>query len=294
MPPLAPRKSFQGNPAIASILPWIRSNSPLDLAPEHFAALKAMRFDAALCTNCIRYWPELLLAIRLGIPNRAGYTYKGFSAWVTHPIAIRYPQAFPAYFRDYVAALTRQEGDWPPRPVIYTNARDEEEAGALWASLRLGNYPHITASFITSRQPTGIWPAAKFGETLNVLRRKRDTHIVLCGAAADETLLAKVNKDFHLEADIVAGSLGIRALCCFLRRGSVVLCADSGPRHISNAAGVPVLFVRNVWFNAIEAGSYVDTETDLCGQPLYGDRGDGAALLAAIDPEWAAGLTAAA
>jgi ADP-heptose:LPS heptosyltransferase len=124
------------------------------------------------------------------------------------------------------------------------------------------------------------------------LRRKCNTHIVLCGAAADEALLAGVNRDFGLEANIVAGSLGIRSLYCFLRRCSVVLTADSGPRHIANAAGVPVVFVRNVWFNAVEAGAYVDTETDLCGQPHDGDRGDGAALLGAIDPERAAEVTA--
>lgn len=284
---------LEGNPALASVLPWQRSDSPLDLAPEHYAALKAMRFDAALCTNCIKYWPELLLALRLGIPNRAGYVYKGFSGWVTIPLPIRYPQPFAAYFRDYIAALTGRNPDWLPRPVIYTGKRDQDEADTLWEKLQLGRHPHVTASFMTSRQPAGVWSGSKFGETLRALRRKRDTHIVLCGAAADQTVLATVNKDFNLDADVVAGDLGIRALCCFLRRCSVVLTSDSGPRHIANAAGVPVVFVRNVWFNATEAGAYVDTETDLCGQPHDGDRGDGTALLAAIDPEQAAEITAA-
>ncbi|MGA3170002.1 MAG: glycosyltransferase family 9 protein [Chthoniobacteraceae bacterium] len=283
---------LEGNPALASILPWARSSSPLDLDPAHFAALREMRFDAALCTNCIKYWPELLLALRLGIPNRAAYTYKGFSAWATRPIPIRYPQPFAVYFRDYVAALTGAKPCWPARPIICTNERDEAEAEAIWAKLRLGDYRHVTACFVTSRQPTGVWPVSRFGETLRALRRKRDTHIVLCGAAPDETLLAGVNKDFGLEADIVAGALGLRALCCFLRRCSAVLTADSGPRHIANAAGAPVAFVRNVWFDAVEAGAYVDTEIDLCGLPPGGGHGDGAALLGAIDPERAGEVVA--
>ena len=283
---------LEGNPALTGLLPWSRSNSPLDLSERDFAALKAMRFDAALSTNCIKYWPELLLALRLGIPNRAGYVYKGFSGWVTHPIPIRYPQPFAVYFRDYVAALTGQSPVWCSRPVIYNTPRDQAEADELWTRLGLGRHPHVTASFMTSRQPTGIWPAAKFGETLRALRRKRDTHIVLCGAGRDEAILAGINRDFGLGANIVAGGLGLRALCCFLRRCSVVLATDSGPRHIANAAGVPVAFVRNVWFNAVEAGPYVDTETDLCGQPRDGGHGDGAALLAAIDPERAAEIAA--
>jgi len=285
---------LEGNPAITSSLPWVRSNSPLDIAPEHFAALQAMKFDAALSTNCIKYWPELLLAIRLGIPNRVAYDYKGFSSWATHPIPIKHPQAFAAYFRDYVASLTGQDPHWLPRPVIHATGSDQAQADALWTRLGLDQYPHVTACFVTSRQPTGVWPTAKFGETLRILRRKRGTHIVLCGAAGDEERLASLNKEYGLEAGMAAGALGIRALCCFLRRCSVVFTADSGPRHISNAAGVPVVFIRNVWFNAVEAGIYVDTETDLCAMPDDGDRGDGEALLGAIDPEHAASVVASA
>ena len=284
---------LEGNPALEGILPWVRSDSFLDILPEHFAALRAMRFDAVLCVNSSRYWPELMLALRLGVPNRVGYAHKGFSGWVTHPIAIEYPQPFAAYFRDYVAALAGQAPQWPLRPVIHANAEDEAAAAKLWEALGLQPHRRVVACFMTTRQPTGVWPTSKYGETLSALRRKSDAHIVLCGAAADKALLADVNRAFGLEANVVAGSLGIRSLYCFLRLCSVVLTADSGPRHIANAAGVPVVFVRNVWFNAVEAGVYVDTETDLCGRPHDGDRGDGAALLAAIDPVRAAEVTAA-
>jgi ADP-heptose:LPS heptosyltransferase len=212
---------------------------------------------------------------------------------VTHPIPIKYPQPFAAYFRDYVASLTGQTPDWSLRPIIHASAEDEAAATGLWDALGLRKHPRVIACFMTSRQPTGIWPSSKFGETLTLLRRKTEAHILLCGAAADEALLTGVNKEFGLDADIIAGRLGIRALCCFLRRCSVVLTTDSGPRHIANAAGVPVVFVRNVWFNAVEAGAYVDTETDLCGWPNDGDRGDGAALLAAVDPGRAADAVAA-
>ena len=88
-----------GNPALTSILPWIRPDSPLDLRPERLKELRGMGFDAALCTNCIKYWPELWLALRLGIPNRVGYTYKGFSGLVTHAMPMDFPKPYPAYFR---------------------------------------------------------------------------------------------------------------------------------------------------------------------------------------------------
>jgi len=181
---------IEGHPALASILPWLRSDSPLDLAPEHLATLKAMRFDAALCTNCIKYWPELLLALRLGIPNRAGYVYKGFSGWVTHPMPIRFPQSYPAYFRDYVAGLTGQPGKWSLRPVIHSTADDEAAAGELWERLGLGRHKRLIACFMTTRQPTGVWPPKNFGKALQMLRPSAG--IVLCGAADDRALLERI------------------------------------------------------------------------------------------------------
>jgi ADP-heptose:LPS heptosyltransferase len=276
---------LEGNPAIAGILPWIRSDSPLDLAPEHYAALKGMRFDAALCTNCIKYWPELLLALRLGIPNRAGYIYKGFSAWVTQPIPISHPKSYPAYFRDYVASLTGQPPHWPLRPVIHGTAADEAAADELWQRLGLARHRRVLACFMTTRQPTGLWPAENFGKALLSLHNNKGAHVVLCGAAGDEALLAGIDRDFQLHADIVAGALSLRALACFLRRFQAVLTTDSGPRHIANSAGVPVFFFRNLRSDPVETGVYLESETDFCPATGWMHPAEHAAILSAITPE---------
>jgi len=270
---------IEGHPALASILPWLRSDSPLDLAPEHLATLKAMRFDAALCTNCIKYWPELLLALRLGIPNRAGYVYKGFSGWVTHPMPIR----FPAYFRDYVAGLTGQPGKWSLRPVIHSTADDEAAAGELWERLGLGRHKRLIACFMTTRQPTGVWPPKNFGKALQMLRPSAG--IVLCGAADDRALLERIDREFELQAGIVAGELSLRALAFFLRRFQGVLTTDSGPRHIANAAGVPVFFFRNLRSDPVETGAYLDSETDFCPGSGWLEPERHAGILAGITPE---------
>ena len=278
---------LEGNPALASILPWYEGRS---VPASRLPALRAMKFNAALCINPGAYWPELMLAIRAGIPSRVGYTHRGFSAWVTHPISIRTPQPFAAYFRDYVAELTGLAPDWEPRPVIHFSEADRRQADELWHRLGLGG--HVTACFMTSRQASGVWPAANFAKTLQHLRTLRQTRIILCGAAGDAPLLEKINTEYGLHAQIAAGSLGIRALGCFLQRCSVVLTTDSGPRHIANAAGVPVVFVRNAWAGAIETGKYLDTEVDLCGVPSTNAHG-GESSLAAIDPAHAAQVVAA-
>jgi len=284
---------LEGNPALASILPWLKSDSPLDLSPEHFEALRQMNFDALLCTNCIKYWPELLLAVRLGVPNRVGYTYKGFSGWVTHPMPIRFPATYPAYFRDYVAALTGQPAQWPMRPVIHSTPADEAAAQELFDQLALARHPRLLACFMTTRQPTGIWAPENFGNALRQLRDKSACHVVLCGAESDRPLLTRIDSEFQLGADIVAGTLPLRPLFCFLRRFAAVLTTDSGPRHIANAAGVPVFFFRNMRSDPIETGVYLDSETDFCPPRGWMDPAQHTAILQSITPDAVASTIAA-
>jgi len=255
---------LEGNPAIRAVLPWARSDSPLDLLPCHEAELKALGFDAVLSTNAVRYWPELALAVRLGIPNRVGYVYKGFSGWVTHPMPIRYPQSYPAYFRGYVAALTGQEPTWPLRPRLYPRPADQEEAEGVWQQLRLDTQRPTLACFMTTRQRIGALPMNLMGGILREVRQQTGAQILLMGAKDDAAILEQTNRQYGLEAGILAGSLGLRAIPSFLKHCDAVLTSDSGPRHLANAAEVPVFFFRNLWFSSVEAGCYAGTEVDLC------------------------------
>ncbi len=254
---------LEDNPYIARLLPWSRSDSPLDLSREHLEALRAFRFDAALCTNCIRYWPELLLAIRLGIPQRAGYVYKGSSGLITLPMPMRHPQSFPAYFRDYVSALTGQTVTGPLKPEIYISAATEAEAVAAWRRMGLAGGKPVVAFFLTSRQPLVSWPTESYRVLFEMILAELDVRVVLMGAKEDEALLRTTAAGFREPVPVCAGELGLRSLAAFLRRCRLVVAKDSGPRHIANAMGTPVLFFRSSSYSQVEAGRYCDTETDL-------------------------------
>ncbi|MEO7043436.1 MAG: hypothetical protein ABI035_14330, partial [Gemmatimonadaceae bacterium] len=54
-----------------------------------------------------------------------------------------------------------------------------------------------------------------------------------------------------------------------LRRCSVHFCMDSGPRHLANAVGTPVVFTRNLAVRASEAGTYCPTEVDVMPNADY-------------------------
>ena len=86
---------------------------------------------------------------------------------------------------------------------------------------------------------------------------------MLGGSTADRAVLERVRGLAGLDCPIVAGDLSLRALMCFLERCVGVLAPDTGTRHLANAAGVPVVFVRNLYVNRIECGVYCPTECDV-------------------------------
>jgi ADP-heptose:LPS heptosyltransferase len=278
-PPLA-AGALAGNPHLAGTC------DPRDLAS------RIGEFDAVVCYNSGASWRETIAAWRWKVPNRAAYVHKGFSALATHSIPIRRPQSYPAYFRDLVSHLTGLSPDWPLRPLVYPGAAHEREASDLWQHLELGARP-VVAAFITSRQASGVWPAERFGESLRVLHERLDCETLLLGSAEDEPALQATRERLGLASRVVAGKLSLLGLVCFLRRCRVVLATDSGPRHLANAAGVPVCFVPNLAVAKIETGAYLDTETDLAPDLESVPAAGQAAAFASIDPRRVAEIVAA-
>ncbi len=204
-----PTEILANNPSIKSCV-----SSP--------AALGSL--DVAICYNSGGYWRELATAVRCGIPNRVGYVHKGFSALVTHPVRINYPQPYPAYFRDLVAQLTGRPPAWPLRPRIYPAAQNGEKAEAAWGAAGLGKKP-VVACFLTSRQAAGVWPARKFAETVALLEAMGCCRTVLCGTASDAALLEALKAEFGLQAVTLTGKLDLLSLGSFLQKCAGALLA---------------------------------------------------------------------
>ena len=242
------------NPFIKSCVRSVKSLGPIDVA---------------VCYNSGGYWRDLIKMTRLGIPNRVGYVHKGFSGLVTHGIQISYPQPFPAYFRDLIAQLTATRPTWPLRPKVFPKPEDESSSLALWRELELDSMRPALACFVTSRQSRGVWPSEKFGAAIRQVEKERDIQTILLGAPEDLTALEELKRSFNLGARVAAGKLQLLALVCLLRKCSAVFCTDSGPRHLANAAGVRVVYIRNLSFSRVEAGRYCETELDLAPEAEF-------------------------
>jgi ADP-heptose:LPS heptosyltransferase len=226
--------------------------------------LRRAGFDAALVTSAIRYWLDLKLALRLGIPNRAGFTHKGFKGWVTHPVPIDWPKPYPHLMMQLVNHLVGRT-DIPSslRPVIYPSPDDVTQATDFLARRQLGPQARWVAMFPTTRQRAARWDDGRFADLCDRLASASVRCVLLGGPGDRDALHAVASLTTMPPPPICAGELGLRALCVALARCPAVLCTDSGPRHIANASGAPVFFLRNLRSFQIETGPYCNTETDL-------------------------------
>lgn len=252
---------LETNPHLRGCVRVDLATVPLDEARSALDGVGPL--DVAIAYNNIRSWPHLLRLARLGIPNRVGYIHKGFSGLVTHPVTLRHPQPFPNYFRDLVEQLTGQPAGPAVRPEIFPTEEDRRAADACWQRLGLASETPVLMCFCTSRQASGVWPLEQFAATLKLLAARGGCQILLGGAASDRATLERVRTLAGLACSMVAGDLSLRALACFLPRCAAVLAPDTGTRHLANAAGVPVIFVRNLYVNRIESGVYCPTEVDV-------------------------------
>ena len=258
-----------GNPHVHEVLPVIKGENSWDLVDGGFDQLASRDFDVVLCSNTLRHYPDLALAAALGIPNRVGFSGKGFSGLITHGVAMNFPDSYAAYFRTMVASVLDRAADWELRPRLYPSESDQTDAGKLWTGFGLDSSRPVVACALRTRQARGNWPEDVIVSVLETARRQRDFDIVLCGTAADAPALNALASSLPFEVRVLAGDASLLTFAAFLGKCTALLTLDSGPRHIGNAMGIPVVFARNLAHSKVEAGAYCQTETDLAPPVEY-------------------------
>lgn len=276
---------LRGNPAITMTLPYD------EFMPSRSGTeLRKRAFDVVLCTDNIEHHKALWFATRLGIPNRVAFVQKGFGGLATVPVRTgRAP--WPEQIRAMINLITGTPHVTPLRPRIYPDDRDYDAAHSEWAILPYHDADLTIAAHVTTRQQRGAVPHALFASVFrDILDEQPRARIVLSGTKEDSPALHAIASAIGPRAIVRAGTLGLRAYAAFLKRCDAFVGTDSGPRHMANAAGIPVFFVRNLGVPAIETGRYCATETDLAPAGEYLSQAAAARCLDQIDHRVAARL----
>ena len=245
-PQVAP--TLDGNPWLDALIRHDPRSH--DRAFRTSAARKTLRDERAdLAVLLPNSWRSALLAWSAGVPRRLGYDRSGRGLILTDTLAVPRDAGgvrLPVPAVDYYAALVRTLGV-PVRSLrteLFTTAVDEAAADRAWDDLGLvGDRPVVCLNTGGAYGPAKSWPVAHFSALARRLVDEAGARVlVVCGPSEREAARAIV--DGAGPPDVVSladhpPSLGLTKAC--VRRSSLLVTTDSGPRHFAAAFDVPVV-----------------------------------------------------
>lgn len=214
--------------------------------PSLLRHLRRRQFDSMLLMpNSFR---AAAIAWAGGVRERVGYVRYGRGPLLTRRL---YPprrdgKLAPVSAVDYYLDLTYCIGcDPEPRRLeLATTEQDEAGADLVWENLSLANSEQVIVFNTGSAQSSArCWPTEYYVELARrIVCDSRNSVLVICGPSEREVAHTVEQTVDHPRVRSMAHQnldLGVAKAC--IRRSSVMVTTDSGPRHIATALDIPVV-----------------------------------------------------
>jgi heptosyltransferase-2 len=230
---------------------WIhfhhRSRTRVHRTLSVLGRLRQGRFDlAVILPNSFR---SALMAYLGGIRRRVGYERHGRSALLTdvlHHAVDADGRRLPTPIVDAYLRLARHLACpiESSRLELATTRADEDAADRAWSELGLDRGGSVVCVNTGGAYgPAKNWPIEHFVDLCRQLAAQSGVRVlVLCGPAERESARQIVTATAHESVVSLAGQdLGIGLTKACIRRSSLLITTDSGPRHFATAFGTPVV-----------------------------------------------------
>jgi heptosyltransferase-2 len=212
---------------------------------ELFRRLREERYD--LTFDCRMDFRSNLVTFATRARRRVGYAFGGGTFLLTDaiPAAPRRDHKVRDWLRLLEAlgsrlgssALTRTEEGEPLAPRLTLLPEERLAAAAKLESMGVAPRDLIVAVHIGASHPDKRWPPARFAEVADALVESYGAKIVvLVDPDGYGSNLPMRNPACYVRPDL-------RELMAFIGSSDMLLCNDSGPMHIADALGVPVVAV---------------------------------------------------
>jgi heptosyltransferase-2 len=254
---------WREHPAVDAVLTFKKGESVWSIGRR----LRGERFDLALL---FPNSPRTAIEIFLGrIPERIGYARNGRSLLLTRAlhgrpeqarmkkrtlaeiqrrIAAKLPrESYPDdghHVHEYLQLVASIGGNPAPLPPLLSVK--PEEIGLFKGRFGLDdNAPLFGLNAGAEYGPAKRWPAERFIDAAMRIHKQTGCHWILFGGKGDGVVTAKIESALASASGMrvtnVAGRTSLRELCAGLAACSVVLTNDTGPMHVANALGAPVV-----------------------------------------------------
>jgi heptosyltransferase-2 len=179
------------------------------------------------------------------IPERWGYAADGRSLLLTRAVRRKsadVPRHHVHYYLDLVAALGLEASR--PEVRLSLPAQDVEAARVRLRALGLDPArPLVVLCPGASYGPAKRWPAERFARTAALLQERRGAEVLVIGSAPELEIAESVRNKLARKPAVLTGQTSLRELMGLIGRATILLSNDTGPMHLANALGVPVVGV---------------------------------------------------
>ena len=205
--------------------------------------IKGGRFDTAIIFP--RSFSSAFTIFSARIPRRIGYKADGRGKLLTDAVQRRKELLNTHrihYFANLISPITNINKI--PSPSIEVNSDMGKWADGKLLSLNISRRDRIvglnpSATYGSAKQ----WYPERFAETAKRLVEKYNAKILIFGGSSDtklgETITSLVGKNVYN----FSGQTTILQLAAFINRCSVFITNDTGPMHLADALGIPIVAI---------------------------------------------------
>lgn len=209
--------------------------------------LRARRYDIAV--SVFGNW-SAMLAVASGAKRRVGFGRESYPGFMTDSVAGRHWQPGERLHEvDYCLKLARAAGatitpeDRVPR--LFVSQKAQSELDTLLNGLGIGrDRPLIACHVASNNGQSKRWPLPYWSRLLDHVISAWGAQVVLTGAPGDLPLVERIMGRMEQTAYNLAGKTSLPQLAALLQRADVVISGDSGPMHIADALGTPLIAIH--------------------------------------------------
>jgi heptosyltransferase II len=211
--------------------------------------LAAGKFDTTiLLPNSFR---SALVVRMAGIPRRIGYDRDGRGGLLTDRLLPRRAagRLLPVSTRDYYLGLARYLGAADPDPSMQLFSRREDDRRADALLRQAGFDPEGPRKLVILNPGANygdakMWYPERFADVADRCAEAFDTVAAVSGAPRERWIIDQVLASARRPVlDLPRLGVDLRLLKSVLKRASLLVTNDTGPRHMAAALGVPVVTI---------------------------------------------------
>jgi heptosyltransferase II len=203
--------------------------------------LKKYRFDAGLLLTNSFISAFLFYAAR--IPNRWGYKKEGRQILLTKQVSYknqRKPIHQVQYYQNIISGLGFKTV--PPKLQLSLTKQERSQARAFLNSFHTDHQKKLIilnpgAYYGSAKR----WPVSQYAQLAEMIQKNLGFNPLIIGSRTETALAHAISSSLKKKPINLAGKTSLRMLAGIISLADVVISNDSGPMHLSNALGIPVI-----------------------------------------------------